>query len=173
MQPRQLEETRRTRRRQTLQGLSSSCSSCLFAVILHVCVPRGLSLGESDRRAGATKLRNESNFITPTPAPAGTTSMTCFGSSRTTSGIQLEGYPESYCIHRVPKTADQIVHCRRLDDRSVRKVYLLRVFVTSSPVQENVLVTRALSCTTQPIWPRLSRRQACCRSAARSASACR
>jgi len=35
----------------------------VFAVILNVCVPRGLSLGESDRRAGATKLRNESNVF--------------------------------------------------------------------------------------------------------------
>ena len=47
-----------------------------------------------------SRLRPYSSFITATPAPAGTTLITCLGSVRMTSAIQLAGYPESYCIHR-------------------------------------------------------------------------
>ena len=39
----------------------------------------------------------------PTPAPAGTTATTCFGSDRSMPGIQFAGYPASCSIH-----------CRRL-----------------------------------------------------------
>jgi hypothetical protein len=35
----------------------------------------------------------------PTPAPAGTTVITCRGKLWMMSGIQLAGYPESCCIH--------------------------------------------------------------------------
>ena len=45
------------------------------------------------------RLRPYSSFISATPAPAGTTFITCLGRSCRTSGIQLDGYPESFCIH--------------------------------------------------------------------------
>ena len=37
------------------------------------------------------RLRPYCSFITPTPAPAGTTVITCSGSLRSISGIQFEG----------------------------------------------------------------------------------
>jgi hypothetical protein len=37
------------------------------------------------------QARPYSSFMMPTPAPAGTTAIVCFGSMRMTSGIQLEG----------------------------------------------------------------------------------
>ena len=37
------------------------------------------------------RLRPYCSFMTPTPAPAGTTLMTCFGSTGSTSGIQFAG----------------------------------------------------------------------------------
>ena len=37
------------------------------------------------------RLRPYCSFITPTPAPAGTIAIVCFGSRRSTSGIQFAG----------------------------------------------------------------------------------
>jgi hypothetical protein len=45
------------------------------------------------------RLRLYCSFMMPTPAPAGTTVMTCRGRFWMTSGIQFAGYPESCCIH--------------------------------------------------------------------------
>ena len=44
------------------------------------------------------RLRPYASFIAATPEPAGTTLITCCGSMRMTSGIQLAGYPESFRI---------------------------------------------------------------------------
>ncbi len=43
--------------------------------------------------------RPYSSFIAPTPAPAGTTLMTCLGSTRITSDVQFGVYPDSNRIH--------------------------------------------------------------------------
>ncbi len=56
------------------------------------------------------RLRPYSSFISATPAPAGTTLITCFGSTRSGSDIQFAGYPESFTIHwrRIPVSRGDI-----------------------------------------------------------------
>ena len=69
-------------------------ASCRFATLA-----QAISSTNPQTESRICRLRPYSSFITATPAPAGTTLITCLGSSRITSGIQLAGYPESYCIH--------------------------------------------------------------------------
>ena len=64
------------------------------------------------------RLRPYSSFISATPAPAGTTFNTCLGRSWIISGIQLAGYPESFCIHSRRNTVKawrHLVHRKRRD----------------------------------------------------------
>jgi len=73
----------------------------------------------------------------PTPAPAGTTVMTCLGSDWMISGIQFDGYPDSLRIHwrstpvsRAPMSAVVAVGRRRPITRSQADIGWRRIEVS-------------------------------------------
>ena len=82
------------RRRAVCPRRDTARASSRFATLA-----QAISSTRPQTESRISRLRPYSSFISATPAPAGTTLITCLGSVRITSAIQLAGYPESCWSH--------------------------------------------------------------------------